>query len=303
MSMRLIVLALALGLGTAPWAQAASTGRATFLQSYVWKVSHPDFGGFSGIDLGADGRDMVTVSDRTTLWRAHIERDAKGSITAIRPTADPITLRGGDDQPLTKTLGDSEGLALAPDGGTYVSFEGVMPRVAYYAKGARQATRIKRIPAFKHLQINSSFEALAIDGQGALYTLPERSGAEQRPFPVYRYKTGKWSQPFSVPRSGDWLPVGADFGPDGRFYLLERGFHGIFGFASRVRVFDIQGNRISGGETVLETTSGTHDNLEGITVWRDAAGAIRLTMISDDNFLFLQRTELVEYRLDRANSS
>ena len=34
----------------------------------------------------------------------------------------------------------------------------------------------------------------------------------------------------------------------------------------------------------------------GIAVWEDGQG-IRITMISDDNFLFLQRTELVEYRI------
>ena len=33
-------------------------------------------------------------------------------------------------------------------------------------------------------------------------------------------------------------------------------------------------------------------------VWRDDLGRIRLTMVSDDNFRFFQRTEFVEYALD-----
>ncbi len=37
-------------------------------------------------------------------------------------------------------------------------------------------------------------------------------------------------------------------------------------------------------ETLFDSTTGTYDNLEGLSVWRDAGGAIRLTMISDDNF-------------------
>lgn len=41
-----------------------------------------------------------------------------------------------------------------------------------------------------------------------------------------------------------------------------------------------------------------HDNLEGISVWQDPDGRIRLTMISDDNFMVFQRTEIVEYAVD-----
>jgi hypothetical protein len=48
---------------------------------------------------------------------------------------------------------------------------------------------------------------------------------------------------------------------------------------------------------VLETKTGDFDNLEGISVWRDATGAIRVTMVSDDNFMFFQQTQLVEFSL------
>ena len=61
-------------------------------------------------------------------------------------------------------------------------------------------------------------EALAIQPDGTLLTMPERSGAEGRPFPVLRYRNDKWDQPFTISRDGDWLPVGADIGPDGRLY-------------------------------------------------------------------------------------
>ena len=51
-----------------------------------------------------------------------------------------------------------------------------------------------------------------------------------------------------------------------------------------------------GVEVLLTTVTGTHDNLEGLTVWKDAAG-LRATMISDDNFRFFQQTQIVDYRL------
>ncbi|MDA1155104.1 MAG: esterase-like activity of phytase family protein, partial [Proteobacteria bacterium] len=55
---------------------------------------------------------------------------------------------------------------------------------------------------------------------------------------------------------------------------------------------------LTGGseEVLLETRLRTHDNLEGISVWQDEQG-LRMTLISDDNYRALQRTEIVEYRL------
>lgn len=147
------------------------------------------------------------------------------------------------------------------------------------------------------MQANSSLEALAIDHRGWLYTLPERSGQLTRPFPVYRFDGTRWAQPFSIPRSGGFLPVGADFGPDGKLYLLEREFSG-FGFRSRVRRFAVSETGIGPGETLLSSALARHDNLEGIAVTRTGTGEIRLTMISDDNFRVFQRTEIVEYLVD-----
>jgi hypothetical protein len=141
---------------------------------------------------------------------------------------------------------------------------------------------------------NSSLEALAIGPDGALYTLPERSGAPRRPYRVHRFD-GEWSVYGRIRRIDDFLPVGADIGPDGRFYLLERMFLGVFGFATKVRRFDMSPQGFTNETELLRTKAGTHDNLEGLAVWQDEAGVIRLTMISDDNFQFFQKTEFVEY--------
>ena len=294
----LIAAAALLGLaGLAGLAIAASGPRAQFLQSYHWRMpDQPRFGGFSGFEIGPQGRNFVTLSDRATLWRGQIQRDAQGEITGVTLTSGPTRLHNHKGALMPHRFADSEGLALAEDGSVYLSFEGVA-RVAHFATDGGPAHDLPRPPAFKHMQRNSALEALAIAPDGTLYTMPERSGSLTKPFPVWRYRDGKWSQPFAIPRAGDWLPVGADFGPDGRLYVLERDFWGLLGFLTRVQVFDISGNRLSGGTVLIQTRAGRHDNLEGLSVWRDSTGAIRLTMISDDNFRFFQRTEIVEYRL------
>ncbi|MDD8024502.1 MAG: esterase-like activity of phytase family protein, partial [Paracoccaceae bacterium] len=241
------------------WVGAALAGpstpvlpRAEFLQSYRWSRDEPAFGGFSGLELDASGQDFVVLSDRATLWRGQLQRGPDGQIAGVQVRSGPVVLHDSKGGALTRGNGDSEGVALAEDGSVYVSFEG-QHRVAHYPQDAGPAERLPRPEAFKKFQANSSLEALAIGPDGALYTLPERSGGLGMPFPVWRYRDGGWTQPFTLPRDGDWLPVGADFGPDGRFYLLERDFWGLLGFLTRVRVFDIQGDTVTGGEVLVQT--------------------------------------------------
>ena len=284
------VAALAVGLGLTT--DAGQPNTATYLGSYRWQMDDPAFGGFSAIELSADGQHFLALSDKSHLIRGRITRDAAGRISGV--AAGPLTLlQDIAGAGLADLASDSEGLALAPQGGFYVSFEG-MHRIRYYPDADQPAQRVPGHPDFARLQLNSSLETLAIDARGHLFTLPERSGAWDRPFPVYRFDGQGWDVPFRIPRSGAFLPVGADIGPDGWLYLLERALTGP-GFRSRLRRFDITGDRINAEETLLQTRTAQHDNLEGLSVWQDAQGRIRLTMISDDNFKFFQRTQIVEY--------
>ena len=234
------------------------------------------------MELSPDGRQLTAISDRGAIITSRITRE-NGQINAI----DNVELRkitGTGDQV------DSEGLAIDTNGILFISFEGVHG-IRQFSDATSHA--LPPHPDFATMQNNSSLEALAIDNQGTLYTIPERSGRATRPFPIYRFADGAWTQPFDIPRRGAFLIVGADFGPDGLFYILERDFTGV-GFRSRVRRFDLNN---STEETLLETATLTHDNLEGISIWHDGE-TLRLTMISDDNFKFFQRTEIVEYRID-----
>ncbi len=288
-------LIAALLLALAPAGRATAGERLKLVGSFNWQVSDARVAGLSGLAVTEGGAAFTAVGDRGIAVTGRLSRDATGTITAVRE-AKLYTLQGADGAPLTRYRVDAEGLAMGPDGRLYISFEAEHRVDVYDAPGAR-ARPLPRHPDFARLQNNSALEALARGPDGALYTLPERSGAWDRPFPVYRFRDGAWDRPFDLPRRGKLLPVGADFGPDGRLYLLEREFRGLLGFASRVRVFSLGPGGITAETTLLETGFGTHDNLEGISVWRDAAGAIRLTMISDDNENMFQRTEFVEYRL------
>lgn len=292
-SSRIALIAAIVG-GLALGGSAGSPGDDRFT-SFSWSKEDPLFGGFSAIEMADDGLSLTLLSDRGSWTRGQVRRDASGRITGIE--TDPMRmLRGRGEAPLARRRSDSEGLAIARDGTAYVSFEGAA-RVLRYRDLAGPAENLPVHPDFQLMQNNSALEALAIDATGALYTLSERSGRLNRPFPVYRFDGCEWTQPFDLPRRGPYLAVGADFGPDGRFYLLERNFRGFLGFASRVRRFEFGPQGVVSEEVLFETPSGRYDNLEGISVWQEPGGGIVVSMVSDDNFLFVQRTEVVEVRL------
>lgn len=270
---------------------ALTAPNTRYLGSYVWVRSEPWFGGFSGLEVDSDGGGFVAVSDRGQIVAGEFERQ-DGQISGIANlTAKPI-LNPNAKPPKPKAR-DAEGLAIDRQGGLYISFEG-SHRVWRYSSFGGRAQPIPQHPDFADMQRNSSLEGLAVDAFGRLYTLPERSGASGRPFPIYRYDGKAWKIAMTLSRPDGFLPVGMDFGPQGRLYVLEREFKGI-GFRSRVRRFEVGPSGLRQQELLLQTRVGQHDNLEGLSVWQDKAGQIRLTMLADDNFRFLQRTEFVEY--------
>ena len=241
----------------------------------------------SDIEIEEEAEDLVRT------FRSAIQRRRRGQVIQLEieedfdPAAEALLL----DQ-----LGINEAALIKTDG--MIGIDGL-------------AENLPRPRAFASYPRNAAFEALAIDSKGVLYTLPEELTGSRRlrlftgqpgnpngpDFPIWRFDGASWTQPFFLPRSGNYLPVGADFGPDGRFYVLERQFRGIAGFGSRVRSFTVGAKGLGAERVEMESPIGLHDNLEGLSVWRDGTGAIRLTMISDNNFLPIQRTEIVEYRI------
>lgn len=291
----LLAVALGLCLLSGLEGSASPSPPEGFLDAFNWHSSSKLFGGWSGLRLASDGQGLTALSDHGAFVTAAITRDTKGRITGVATSA-VQPLKGRTGKPLGPGQTDSEGLALARDGTAYVSFEGGA-RVLGYKRLDGPAENLPVHPDFAKMQRNSSLEALAMDANGTLYTLPERSGAENRPFPVYRYRNGKWDQPFSIPRSGGYLAVDADFDSAGRFYLLERQFRGLAGFSTRLRRFDMTAKGFVNGTVLLQTPVGLYDNLEGLSIWRNAQGTLTASMVSDNNFYFFLRTQIVEYHL------
>lgn len=272
------------------WPAAADTLR--LINDYTWSISDRRFGGLSGLHMSDNGNRILALSDRGLFVVGRVERDGD-SITGVADVGfAPVQQISGE--PVNAANYDAEGLAVDRQGNIYVSFEG-FDRIRKYRAVTANAQDIPRPEAFAAMQVNSGLEALAVDGDGAIYAVPERSGRLDRPFPVFRFRNGQWDIQLSVPRRGSLLPTGADFGPDGRFYLLERDLAGLLGFKTRIRRFTLGPDGFADEEVLLESRFGQFDNLEGISVWRDDRDRIRITLVSDDNFFLFQKTELVEF--------
>ncbi len=297
MRIRLAVAIAALAaLGLAATERLDDPGPAQFASAVDLPSDPVIMGGFSGIEVGPDGATFTTISDRGRILTGRLLRQ-DGRLTGL--AADPIRpLLDPAGQPVRGKANDAEGMALLPDGTLLVSFEGDH-RILSYAPGAKAAARVSAPPEFARFPGNGGPEALAATPDGAILTIPEMGWTRRGDLPVFHFHAGRWTRLDGYSRSRGFLPVGADVGPDGRLYLLERHFKG-FGFATRVRSFALGPGELTDPQVLLTTRQGWHGNLEGLSVWRDGAGEMRLTMVSDDNFERLLPSQIVEYILPKS---
>ena len=255
---------------------------------FIWQNSANWFGGFSGAEISSDGKLMTIVSDRGRIVQAALHRD-EGSITSAE-IIHSVAIRNEKGAVLGKPFTDAEGLAIADDGQNYISFEG-QHRIAKLDPTNGVTTPFVTLKASQFRAENSGLEALAVSSDGTVYAIPEDTKDDY--FPLFAFKEGQQSIAARISKKGPFLPVGADFDAKDRLYLLERTVTPL-GFRTRIRRLDLSGP-VPQEVTLLQTLPSRFDNLEGISVWQDVSGQTHLTLVSDDNFLPFQNTQIIEY--------
>lgn len=257
----------------------------------TWTGVDPRVGGLSALVLRDGGMSALALSDSGWMLNLEVERvDGRPVGVTVSKITNLVVEHASQDP-----VNDSEGMALGQDGSVFVSYER-HHMVARFVPDQGTSAVILPADAFRDLGKNTGLEALAIDAKGQLFTLPERPLSKSQGFPVWRWDGSDWIQIFHLPaRDGFWA-VSAEFGPDGRFYLLERRLT-FLGFQSRLRRWEIEDTQLRDETVLLTTPAGRFGNLEGVSLWRDETDAVRASLISDNNYWPLMRMQLVEFVL------
>ncbi len=250
---------------------------------------------FSALE-SSNGVDVMLMSDHGFIVTGRLRRGYGQSIEAF-DVHQRVPLLDENRVPLHGSRRDAEGLAIGRDGRIYVSFE-QHNRVDSFARLGAAAESMGAHRDFERMRAGRGMEALAIARDGSLYAIPERPARATYGFPSYRYRNGEWTGSFRLPEDGQFLPVSADFGPDGQLYVLERE-RGARGFRSQVRRFHIRGRAITEPHVIMRSEFGQFGNLEGLSVFRDWSGGIRMLMVSDDDMNASMRSEIVDVAVNR----
>ncbi|SIQ59038.1 MULTISPECIES: esterase-like activity of phytase family protein [unclassified Bosea (in: a-proteobacteria)] len=279
-------------------------GALQFRGGLVLSCHHPRFGGFSALWRSADGRDLVSLTDRGYWLTAKIASD-KGRPVGL-DAAEMAAMLDAAGRPLARSRSfDTESLAIV-GGQAYVGVERTheILRFDWAREGVEARARSLPVPAaLKKLPRNRGLEALGIvpagAHKGAIVAISERSGKEDEP--TLGALLGQGAPAFfQVARPGGYDITDLGFLPGGDMLLLERWYRPLRGAGMRIRriaLADLKAGALLDGPVLIEADLGCEiDNMEGLSVHQENGRTI-LTLISDDNFSIIQRTLLLEFEL------
>lgn len=238
-------------------------------------------------DLKVEDDRAWIVSDFGDLIRLTLRFDSDGRLV----TADQGTRRALvdiDGTALTsKARADAEGLAILPDGGMLVAFEGEH-RIWSYGTGGLERPVAVAAPNVD-LPRNEGFEGLA-SAPGGWLVLAEGGG-------VWLCDARACAAFGDLRPSDGYCFTGADRDPRGDgWYVVERRWAPPLDLRMRVRRLSTEG-RLS--EPLIELRPpASVDNFEGIAAVA-TPGGVRLYLLSDDNANPFQRTLLLAFDVVR----
>lgn len=289
-------------------------GRLDYIGGFEVRADRREVGGLSGLVISDAGRSFLSLSDDGFMVQAKVERDARGRPTGLSAASIRRLLTPKGPLPRDKALSDTESIDVyAGENGRpfgVVSFE-QRPTVMVGPLGADgflgPLTAIDLPKDVGRLQPNRGLESVAalpagnrFGGRFIILAEEAERGAATVNQPGWVIG-GKAPVAFRVRRSDDYDLTDAKIGPDGRLYVLERTFSFLAGVRCRIRVFDLSDIRpgvVIDGDTLFEASMSEEiDNMEGLSVWKTAGGETRISLISDDNRVFIQRTLYLEFRL------
>jgi hypothetical protein len=288
-------------------------GRLTFLGGLVISSRSDYFGGYSGLAVDAKGERFLAISDAGSWLSGRLDY-TDGHLTGIGDTRIGA-IPQKDGTPLVKNRDrDAEALvALKPgaslDGRYLIGFER-RHRIEEYAfeKGEMRGPVARRqLPQpLKGMKSNDGLESTtALRGgpyAGAMVAFAEKKLTADGRHTGALVKDGK-SHPLFIVRNEEYEISDMQSMKDGSLLVLERSFIPSrlkLGIRLRlIKAADVKPGATLDGEMLMDAGSALEiDNFEGLAVHETPKGESVVTMISDDNFSFIQRTLLMQFKVN-----
>lgn len=291
-------------------------GKLIWRGGLVLSAASPNFGGFSGLAIAADGQSLMTITDAGGWLTARLRYDDNGRPEALTE-AMLGAIQNRDGKPIRRGRErDAEELCLArgslDNGEVLISYEN-FNRIVRYAvseNGLGLPLEVIEPPPGLRRSGNDGMEAMTVlkggTYKGRMVAFSENAGSNDRH--AGWIWIGNSAKPLNVVSHGGFALTSAASLPDGTLLLLERRFTFLEGVRMRLRRIApsaIKPGAILDGEVLIEADlSDEIDNMEGLAVHTAPNGETVLTLISDDNFnTVLQRTLLLQFTLsDRAQT-
>lgn len=282
-------------------------GPLEFVGGFEMRSPERRFGQFSALRFLEPGKKFAGVADHGFWFFGSILRD--DDLVPVGVADFTMQAMLGDDGEVieSKLDKDAEALDISGDIAT-VAFERRARITEYALEPADMGKPVRHLDIVvpRHeLRSNQGFETLVRapqDGplQGARLVIAERSLDEEgNLFSAILEGPGRGL--FKVVRSDDFDVTDGAFLPDGDLLLLERRFSLASGVAMRLRRIagaSVRAGALLDGAVLMEANMGYQiDNMEGLDVWRRSDGKLILSLLSDNNQSFLQRTLYLEFIL------
>lgn len=279
-------------------------GPLTLVDGWELESDNSDFGGFSALHAMGGGR-LLALSDAAIL-AGFTMRD--GAIAHDSFVA-PLPVRKGERS--TKYDQDSESLAHDPVTGRFwVGFE-QRHRIRRYSPGFARAEATGRPAAMADWPKNGGAEAILRRADGSFVVFAESHRVEPGVTAGLIF-AGDPAEPGTKSRSFAYRPpegyriTDITALPDGRLLALHRRFSFVSGVSAKIGV--IKAQAVFPGAMVTPRVIATLepplpvDNMEGIAVEREGGKTI-VWIISDDNFLIVQRSLLLKFEFSEVRAS
>ncbi len=286
-------------------------GRLQWRGGLELRSANTAFGGYSGLSISRNGEDVLAISDSGSWLSARLEQQ-DGRLTGLTDARiGPITQKDG--QPIQQEWRrDAEALtAVDPakrDGRYLIAFEGEHRIDEYqFSKGVLRGPlgSVKLPPELKGMGSNRGLEGVTFlrggPHAGAIVAFAERK-LDKAGGHTGALIRGSKSYPLSLTRDAAFDITALESMADGSLLILERSFiRASMKLDIRLRLVPAQEiksqARLRGKVIFQADQSLIIDNFEAMAVSEGDKGETIITLMSDDNFNFFQKTLIAQFAL------